>query len=77
MKKSKKYRQGRYKPINREKYVDSSDPVYRSSWELKFFKWADSNNRVLKWGSESIIVPYISPLDGRVHRYFVDNFILF
>jgi hypothetical protein len=77
MKKNKKYRQGIYKPINKKKYAGGSDPVYRSSWELKFFKWADSNSRVLKWGSESIIVPYISPLDKKVHRYFVDNFIVF
>ncbi len=75
--KKKKYRQGVYKPINRKKYDGGKDPVYRSSWELKFFKWADSNSRVLKWGSESIIVPYVSPLDKRVHRYFVDNYIVF
>jgi hypothetical protein len=77
MKKNKKYRQGIYKPINRKKYAGGSDPVYRSSWELKFCKWADSNSRVLRWGSESIIIPYVSPLDGKVHRYFVDNFIVF
>jgi hypothetical protein len=44
---------------------------------LKFFRWADLNENVLAWGSENIIVPYISPLDNKVHRYFVDNFILF
>ena len=75
--KRSKYRQGIYKPINRKKYVGGKDPVYRSSWELKFCKWADTNNRVLKWGSENIIIPYTSPLDKRVHRYFVDNFIVF
>lgn len=76
-KKRSKYRQGVYKPINPKKFAGNSDPIYRSSWELKFFKWADCNSRVIKWGSESIIVPYISPLDKRVHRYFVDNFIVF
>ena len=72
-----KYRQGVYKPINRKKYSGNKDPIYRSSWELKFFKWADNNDRVVRWGSENIIIPYISPLDRKVHRYFVDNFIVF
>ena len=26
----------------------------------------------MEWSSESIVIPYISPVDGRVHRYFVD-----
>lgn len=35
-------------------------------------KWCDSHDHILEWGSEEIVVPYRSPLDGRVHRYFVD-----
>ena len=27
---------------------------------------------VISWSSEEIVVPYISPVDGRWHRYFVD-----
>jgi hypothetical protein len=38
-------------------------------------KWCDSNNSVQEWGSETVIVPYISPLDKKVHRYFVDFYI--
>ena len=38
-------------------------------------KWCDLNSSVLEWGSETIIVPYISPLDRKVHRYFVDFYI--
>lgn len=71
------FKQGIFRPANKEKYMGSSDPIYRSGWELKFFRWADMNSNVLFWGSENIIVPYISPLDGKVHRYFVDNFIVF
>ena len=52
-------------------------PVFRSGWELKFFKWADCNENILKWGSENVIIPYLNPLDNKVHRYFVDNFIIF
>ncbi len=32
----------------------------------------DRNKDILKWGSEEIIIPYRSPLDNKVHRYFVD-----
>ena len=71
-KKYKKYKQGIYKPAT-DKYKGGSNPKYRSSWELKFFRWCDSNPNVVEWSSESIAVPYTSPLDGRGHRYFVDN----
>jgi len=26
----------------------------------------------LEWGSEEVIIPYMSPWDGRLHRYFPD-----
>jgi hypothetical protein len=73
-KKYKRYKQGIYKP-DTDKYKGGSYPKYRSSWELKFFRWCDSNPNVVEWTSESVVVPYISPLDGRAHRYFVDNVI--
>lgn len=70
---SKKYSQGIYKPTNKQKYVGTRYPRYLSSWELKFFRWCDNNDRIIKWGSESVKIPYKSPLDGRVHNYLVDN----
>lgn len=72
---SKKYRQGIFKPKNHTKFIGDK-AVYRSGLELKFFRFCDDNNNVLKWSSEDIVVPYISPVDGRMHRYFVDNFIV-
>ncbi len=72
---STNFRQGVYKPINRNKYKGSKDPVYRSGWELKFFKFCDGNPNVLEWTSEGIIIPYVSPVDNKVHRYFVDNMV--
>lgn len=66
------YKQGVYKPIT-NKYKGSNYPIYRSSWELKFFRWCDTNDKVLEWTSENVVIPYTSPLDGRTHRYFVDN----
>jgi len=67
------YKQGIYKPVDKNKYIGIKLPKYRSSWELKFFQWCDRNINVLEWSSESVVVPYISPVDGRPHRYFVDN----
>jgi len=69
------YKQGVYHPVHREKYIGNRIPEYRSSWELKFCQWCDKNTNVLEWGSESIIIPYKSPVDGKVHRYYVDNII--
>ena len=59
--------------MNNEKYIGCKNPEYRSSWELKFFQWCDRNKNILEWSSESVVVPYRSPVDGRYHRYFVDN----
>lgn len=72
-KKYTQYRQGVYKPVNTQKYVGKGTPRYLSSWELKFFKWCDRNPFVESWSSESVCLPYISPIDGKMHRYFVDN----
>ena len=48
--------------------------IYRSSLELKVMRWFDNNPNIVSWGSESIILPYISPLDKKIHRYFIDFF---
>jgi hypothetical protein len=44
----------------------------RSSWETKFAIWCDKNPSVVNWSSEETIVPYVSPVDNRAHRYFID-----
>lgn len=72
-KKYKEYRQGVYKPVNRHKYKGSKNPKYLSSWELKFFRWCDRNPHVEQWTSENVYIPYISPVDGKLHKYIVDN----
>jgi hypothetical protein len=38
-------------------------------------KWCDDNISVVEWGSETIIIPYISPIDNKIHRYFVDFYV--
>jgi len=44
-------------------------------WERKFMVWCDKNENVLQWGSEEIVIPYVSPVDRRVHRYFPDFYV--
>lgn len=67
---------GKFRTKNPAKYAgDIQNIVYRSLWELKFMKWCDENPSVEQWGSETVIVPYISPVDKKIHRYFVDFYI--
>lgn len=67
---------GRFRTSNPSKYRgDLTNIVYRSSWELKFMKWCDTNPSVIEWGSETVIIPYKSPVDRKVHRYFVDFYV--
>lgn len=74
---SKKYKQGIYRPIHPEKLIGGRPyAIYRSSYELAFMKWCDMRGSVIKWGSESIAIPYQSPIDGRIHRYYIDNIVL-
>ena len=74
---ARKYHQGIFKPKHPEKYVgDVTNIVYRSSWELKFLNWCDTNPSVLKYASEELIIPYFSPVDQKQHRYFVDFVIM-
>lgn len=35
----------------------------------------DNNSNVLEWQSEEFFVPYRSPIDGKLHRYFPDFWI--
>jgi hypothetical protein len=66
----------RYKPSNPRKYVgDSNNIICRSSWERRFCVWCDTNENILEWGSEEFWIPYRSPIDNRVHKYFPDFFI--
>lgn len=69
------FRQGYFVPLRPEKYLgDPGKIIYRSSWERKFMSLCDTSDIVKSWSSEPISIPYLSPLDGRVHQYFVDFF---
>jgi len=38
-------------------------------------EFCDKNPNVLLWNSEGVKIPYVSPVDGERHRYFVDFWI--
>ena len=67
---------GRYTPKNPKKYKgDYHNIIYRSSWERKFMVYCDNSDNILEWGSEEVIITYLSPWDGKIHRYFPDFYI--
>ena len=69
----KKFAQGRYSPKFPEKYKGNPCEIfYRSGWERKFCTYCDLNENILEWQSEETIIPYRSPMDGKLHRYFPD-----
>lgn len=37
--------------------------------------WLDTHPDVLQWGSEELAIPYRSPIDNKIHRYFPDFFV--
>ena len=72
-----KGKQGKYALKNHSKYKGTLPIFYRSSWEHRVFYFLDHNPSIIEWASESIVIPYKSQLDNKMHRYFVDvNFIV-
>lgn len=71
-----KYHQGRFNPRNPNKYKGNpSEIYYRSSWELKLLMILDNHPDIIQYSSEEIVIPYRSPIDNRIHRYFVDFYV--
>lgn len=67
-----KFAQGEYPVQNRQKYVGSKLPYYRSSWELAFCKMCDQHPNIIKWASENIKIPYQNPVTGKLANYVPD-----
>ena len=66
----------KYKPENPTKYQGNPNNIIcRSSWERKFCSWADKSRDVVSWASEEFSIPYVSPKDNKVHRYYPDYLI--
>ena len=71
-----KYYKGRFQPEQPEKYKGNvRNIIYRSGWERRFMIYCDRNENVVEWGSEEIVIPYQSPFDGKIHRYFPDFYV--
>ena len=67
---------GKYQPSFPKKYKgDPTNIVYRSLWERTFMKYCDTNENIVECFSEEICVPYRSPIDNKIHRYFPDFYI--
>lgn len=74
--KKTKYHQGTFTPKNPDKYIGDVNKIrYMSSYELEFHHFMDNNTRVIRWASESIIIPYLKPTDNRIHKYYPDYFV--
>lgn len=64
---------GKYKLKKPEKYDgDHTQVIYRSGWERFAFKWCENQEDIKSWSSEETIIPYISAVDNKYHRYFID-----
>jgi hypothetical protein len=70
-----KFARGKFVPQHPDKYVGLKMPIYRSSWELSFMRFCDTNVSVQKWASEAVQIPYRDPLTGRNTVYVPDFFI--
>jgi len=67
---------GRFRPKEPSKYLGNpQNIIYRSWLEYRFMSYLDRHSNVMNWASEELAIPYISPVDNRRHRYFVDFFI--
>ena len=67
---------GKFSPKNTNKYLgDPTNIWYRSLWERRVMVHLDINPSVVKWSNEEIVIPYLSPVDNRWHRYFPDFFV--
>jgi hypothetical protein len=69
---------GKYRVKNPLKYKGNHLNVrYRSGLELTCMNYFDKHTDVIEWSSEEVILPYRSPIDGRMHRYYLDFYVKF
>lgn len=72
-----KFAQGVYRVTNPNKYVGKRAPRYRSGWEHAFMRFCDTNDHILQWASESIVIPYRHPLTGKMTNYVPDFLVVY
>lgn len=69
------YHQGIIKACDCKKLYESCTNdviIYRSGLELKFIRWCESSDSVVRWASEPICIEYKSRADSKMHRYYPD-----
>ncbi|AIT14445.1 Uncharacterised protein [Escherichia coli] len=72
-----KQAQGIFPIKNIKKYKSNNQPIYRSSWEKDIMISLDNNPAVIEWSIEPFSIPYVSPIDGQVHQYWPDFYVLY
>lgn len=72
-----KYAKGIFYLKNPSKYIGSTQPTFRSSWENHFFRQLDEHPAVLQWASEAIKIPYRHPITGKIHNYIPDILMMY
>jgi len=57
---------GKYKPIYPAKYIGNINTIiYRSLWERRFMLYCDKSDQIIRWSSEELHIPYLSPKDNQ------------
>jgi hypothetical protein len=72
------YKQGTIDPRKCKKYYTSCmhEPIiYRSGLELQFINFCEQNQKISKWASEPIKIPYYSRLNKKEANYYPDYII--
>ena len=64
---------GTFKITKPEKYNgDPNKVIFRSLWERNAFRWCEASDKVVRWNSEDVVIPYICETDKKPHRYHID-----
>ena len=61
-----------FTPTFPQKYEGQYPIIAKSSWERSFMQWCDMNNDILRWSSETIVIPYFDTLKNKNRRYYPD-----
>lgn len=71
-------KKGWYKLVNPHRYTgkinDNGEIIYKSTWEQRCFYFMDTGPNTIEWSNETLIIPYLFTVDGKVHRYMTDIF---
>lgn len=72
---SRHWNQGEYIPINKAKCMNTKPIRFMSGWEKRIMAVLDTNNCVVRWGSECISIPYFHPIKKKQAIYLPDLYV--